>query len=450
MRALLLLLALTLLPALVYSAQPVPNFIDYQGKLLDHSGAPVASGLVQVEFRIWNQADGGTIIWAERQFVTVVNGDISVRLGAGQPIVQSGEDIGFLDHTAGSLASVFLGNERYLGITVLQGEEPKEIAPRFGFISTPYAILSQAANSLDQAPGTESKVRVSGIAFSTQTLTTTQTLVLDKHTNLVNAQEATVTATLPTGGSEQSLVVAKIDESTNMVTISPGAGTINGVAGASGTVYLKVRGESVTLQNAGANDWWIVADSRDRTPVGTVYSHGAATPPPGYLICDGKLYDNTRFPELRAALVTAWGGNGTQFNVPDLAGRFLRGVDPTGARDPDAGSRLASATGGNTGATPSRVGSVQLDQFRSHTHTAVLPGHNHDLDLPAGLGLIKWGGADQTPGGLDKDGSGEETDVKSLQNLSIDAAPGLTGTIEPTTGAETRPINAYVTYIVKY
>ncbi len=54
----------------VAAAQVVPSSINYQGQLYDPSasggaGGPL-TGLLQVEFRIWDSGSGGTLLWARR------------------------------------------------------------------------------------------------------------------------------------------------------------------------------------------------------------------------------------------------------------------------------------------------------------------------------------------------------------------------------------------------
>ena len=65
--------------------------------------------------------------------------------------------------------------------------------------------------------------------------------------------------------------------------------------------------------------------------VGMIASFGMASPPTGYLACDGAAIARAgagTYAALFAVLSTTWGvGDGsTTFNVPDLRGGFLRGV----------------------------------------------------------------------------------------------------------------------------
>ena len=93
---------------------------------------------------------------------------------------------------------------------------------------------------------------------------------------------------------------------------------------------------------------------RQVCPPGTVLPFAGANAPAGFLLCDGSAVSRTEYAELFAVIGTTWGaGNGsTTFNLPDLRGVFLRGVD------------------GGRGFDPGRVlGSLQQDDLKSHTHT---------------------------------------------------------------------------------
>lgn len=101
--------------------------------------------------------------------------------------------------------------------------------------------------------------------------------------------------------------------------------------------------------------------------VGAISSYVSDTIPTGYLLCDGSAISRATYSALYAIIGDAFGeGDGsTTFNLPDLRGRFLRGKDGGAGNDPDAGSRTASGTNGNTG---DNIGSLQADQYKSHTH----------------------------------------------------------------------------------
>lgn len=151
-------------------------------------------------------------------------------------------------------------------------------------------------------------------------------------------------------------------------------------------------------------------------PSATVSAYMADTAPVGWLLCDGVAYSRTTYASLFALVGVRFGsGDGTTtFNVPDLRGRFLRGVDAGSNRDPDAASRTAMNTGGATG---NNLGTVQDDAMLAHTHSY----------------LIATGG--QFPS------TSAQTGTPNAGSYNTSSAGSST---------ETRPKNASVQYIIKY
>ncbi|MEO1198809.1 MAG: DUF2793 domain-containing protein [Pseudomonadota bacterium] len=147
----------------------------------------------------------------------------------------------------------------------------------------------------------------------------------------------------------------------------------------SGRAELGLAGSNnLTLKVSANGTDWLTAFSVDKAsgqvgfpqgadglPVGSIIWHAAATPPPGFLVCDGSAKSRHDFSNLFAVIGTIYGnGNGaTTFNVPDLRGEFVRGWDD--GRGVDVGRSL---------------GASQSDVFKSHTHsgaTSIDGSHSH-------------------------------------------------------------------------
>jgi microcystin-dependent protein len=137
---------------------------------------------------------------------------------------------------------------------------------------------------------------------------------------------------------------------------------------------------------------------------------------------------------LFAAIGNAYGGNGTSsFNVPDFRGIFLRGAQMTLASGGDPDVNLRTVNGSNAKSYP---GSTQTDAIQTHQHLA-----NCNTYSNTGNGV---GGAY----------------TSSTANVVFGASNGVTypsittgpvsnnGNIQ--VSSETRPVNAYVNYIIKY
>jgi microcystin-dependent protein len=104
-------------------------------------------------------------------------------------------------------------------------------------------------------------------------------------------------------------------------------------------------------------------------PTGCVLPFAGTTAPEGWLLCDGSVVSRTAYAGLFSAIGTAHGnGDGsTTFHIPDLRGRFVRGLDGAANRDPDKATRTAANAGGNTG---NNIGSIQDDAFQGHSKGA--------------------------------------------------------------------------------
>lgn len=72
----------------------------------------------------------------------------------------------------------------------------------------------------------------------------------------------------------------------------------------------------------------------------------------GWLLCDGAALQRGAYPRLFAAIGATYGAaDGATFNLPDLRGQFLRGLDAGRGIDPGRA-----------------LGQAQDDAFKSHTH----------------------------------------------------------------------------------
>ena len=150
----------------------------------------------------------------------------------------------------------------------------------------------------------------------------------------------------------------------------------------------------------------------------------------GWLVCNGDPVSRTDYAELSNVIGNFYGSvdDPTMFKLPDLRGRFLRGVDDGAGRDPDAKNRTASAEGGNKG---DKVGSAQEDALMSHTHQ-----------------VVSWGDT-----GAESNKTAANNTAFSNRAFTRGDGSVSTSTKTPAVLAngklETRPKNIYVNYIIK-
>ena len=117
-----LVLALVVGIAALPAQAAVPGTLNYQGQLTSAAGVPV-SGTVNITFKLYDVASGGTARWSETQSVTVSNGQYNVTLGM----------------PATPLDPALFTVPLYLGISV--GTDA-EMTPRMALSSAPYAFHS--------------------------------------------------------------------------------------------------------------------------------------------------------------------------------------------------------------------------------------------------------------------------------------------------------------------
>jgi microcystin-dependent protein len=151
-------------------------------------------------------------------------------------------------------------------------------------------------------------------------------------------------------------------------------------------------------------------------------------------VCDNSTLAISSFAKLYENLDGAWGESGGNMNIPDLRGRFPRGVDSGAGNDPDRLTRTGPNMGQNTADT---VGSVQDDINKSHDHfvaTTIGGGEILNSDLSATTRIARNGG-----------GSG------LYQGYQLKASTGSAdvGQTSATVGSESRPKNANVYFVIR-
>ena len=143
-------------------------------------------------------------------------------------------------------------------------------------------------------------------------------------------------------------------------------------------LYAKSAGiDSTMLANMIANA--VSNSSGSSVPTGIVQAYSGTTSPTGWLLCDGSAVSRTSYPDLFTLIDTTYGqGDGsTTFNLPDLRGRTIIGLDNMGGIPANVVSGINSlgVIGG------------------SETHTltiAEMPSHSHSFYAVGSQGNGNW------------------------------------------------------------
>lgn len=200
------------------------------------------------------------------------------------------------------------------------------------------------------------------------------------------------------------------------------------------------------LRNVGSaqGDTDVVTKSTSGMPAGMISPFGGTEAPDGWLPCDGRAVSRATYANLFSAIGVVWGaGNGsTTFNIPNLAGKFLRGVGGNSAAlgvpqgQATAKNQLTLSGGVTALATTSRSlasGSAAAQKLRRS-------------------GALNVGGGSTTLYALQSDGT--------TYASGFSQASAVTGTTDiahshgnsfqiDSTATETRPDNVAVNYIIK-
>lgn len=200
-------------------------------------------------------------------------------------------------------------------------------------------------------------------------------------------------------------------------------------------------------------------------PIGTVMPYIVNSSLPlevsGWFVCDGRSISSLSHltNDEKSVLIDLLraSGNPNSFNLPDMRGYFLRGVDGGSGNDPDHASR---------GGSGNKLGGVQNDTLKIHNHIGILTDHTH-TGTTTSDGNHNHGGLTGN-GGYERSsftrgtGDGAIADAIGSHNHSIstDGAHTHTFTTSAPTGGgslfiqnmggnETRPKNIGVSYIIK-
>lgn len=150
-------------------------------------------------------------------------------------------------------------------------------------------------------------------------------------------------------------------------------------------------------------------------PAGVIVPYGGTSAPTGWLLCYGQSVASATYGALYTAIGTTYGGDATNFNLPDIRGRVVAGQDDMGST---SANRLTNQSGGLDGDTLGATGG-------SETHTLVtaeMPAHTHN---------VQYRTHDTSPGS-----GGEESDMvrdgTSTRATTSTGGDGAHNNVQPT------------------
>lgn len=399
---LLILLTLICMTFLLHAQSP--GKFNYQAVIRDASGnimsnKPIPNGIT---FKLYNNAAGaGSLLYQETFSPISTNafGVVNLQIGSSPAF----GNLSTLNWAAGPFyVDIWMD-----GASIFNGGTLAQL------VSVPYALYATKSDTSTYALASPQINYTAGTGIS---ITGSQ-IINTQPDQLVSITGSGITSI---GGSYPNFTISsvEVDGSINneIQNLNGSSGNVISLSQGGGSVTLNFTVANNQLQLNGTN----ILPLTDLIPAGTMMAYGGQNIPAGWLLCDGSMLSGIGvYANLFAAISHNFGGTGTSFNLPDLRGRFLRGVDGTANNDPDKNNRTAMALYGNTG---NLVGSIQGDTIGSHSHN--FP-HNVVAGYYTGSG---WG-----------IGNGNYNPVYGSDSGTLNAG-----------GNETRPKNVYVNYIIKY
>lgn len=344
----------------------IPRIMSFQGIVNDAQGNVKPNGTYYITISIYTAAVGGTAVWTHANHsIDISEGVFSTTIGGtGQPLLHE------------------FNRPYWLGI---QFEGEAELIPRIQIVSVAYSlnsIYSDSAGHSNQADNATHAEKADSSDYSNDAGEANHAAKSDSSDYSTHAAEAD---TADFSHNSQNAAIA----------------------------------DSAAIAKRSHR-----ADSADyaptsNLPIGVIIAFAGAENkiPTGWLLCDGRALKSTEYFDLSSTLGTSWGDGSddtdddTDFNLPDLRGMFLRGVDNAAGIDPDSDTRQAIKDGGNMGDT---VGTVQ-----AHATTGA---------------------------------SFSEDPFNSTSSFDVQyfpKPPDAAFSTSSFSGNETRPVNVYVYYIIK-
>jgi microcystin-dependent protein len=249
---------------------------------------------------------------------------------------------------------------------------------------------------------------------------------------------------------------------TGTVTDRPGGSSSNGVRvftdsdthNHSLNASTSLSGDSETRPRNVAVRYYIKAESLQRLytvteegrgTIGEVIAYVDDTAPDNFIYCDGSAVSRTDFADLFAVMGTKFGiGDGsTTFNLPDMRGQFIRGVDDGRGLDPEAGAR---SNGGDT------IGSTQLDAMQRITGEAFCDFYGSSTNRVGNMPNSTFGAFGSSNAGR---GAYEMTGATNgygaaQTGITFDSANSVSPNPAKTSNSETRPTNVGMKFFVRY
>lgn len=298
------------------------------------------------------------------------------------------------------------------GVSGISNQQGKQLANRTRWLKDRSDVQAGQITDL-QGRG----LIVGGAVYLSANTTLTSTAWGKFHNVITGVTPKTITLPTIAGGTVDvgKTVTIKHDNdggnTSTLTVVTQGSQNISFESFLSGSMSLQPGDVVILMASRDAslvNRWEVISLFRnaEKVPTGSIQAMATSTVPLGYLKANGSVVSRTTFARLFAVIGTTFntgGESSSDFRLPDLRGEFIRGWDD--GRGVDSGRTLGGAQG------------------------QAIQSHDHSIWRGFNTAVVLNSGADSTFGPNTGD-----AEVKTTQ----------------TGGAETRPRNVALMYVIKF
>lgn len=189
-----------------------------------------------------------------------------------------------------------------------------------------------------------------------------------------------------------------------------------------GQMILELDTSILSVFNRTTNAWVVLSNPTSNVPVGSILTHAGATPPTSFLFAQGDSLLKSSYPALFSVIGTQYGSaDATRFNLPNLKGRVVVGVD-TGQSE---FSTLGEVGGRKTTSHASYDAPVNSNNFQAggqNYANAVVSQMNTYLTANGSSSIFRGISVQAVGGQILAQGAGN-TEVRHLQYTATNLQP---------------------------
>jgi microcystin-dependent protein len=178
--------------------------------------------------------------------------------------------------------------------------------------------------------------------------------------------------------TNKTLTTPKINENVNLTATSTELNVLDGITASTAELNIMdgITASTTEINYVDGVTSSIQTQIDTNTPTGMISIHSGSAAPTGWLLCDGTSYGSASYTTLFNVIGYTFGGSGANFNVPNLKGKVVVGIDASQTQFDTRGETGGAMTHQHTIAASSAIGSSNHD---GHGHSVNNHSHGNNV-----------------------------------------------------------------------